>query len=132
MKTSDSIRGATLALVIVAFAAIGVSFFSAGRSRSRRHEIVGLKTQVHGLSGVREDLEDSLRQTQRQAQQQAMTAWELQDALIQEQLRAKALADELERQKQIILQNGQPTPIRKPTTNIASSNLADGRKEKSP
>ncbi len=87
------VRGFTVALTLVAAAALSVSFYSAAKARSSRREIGTLKTQTHQLTQTNQSLEANLRETRERLAREETTANELKEALAQEQSKSKALAE---------------------------------------
>ncbi|MBI3615288.1 MAG: hypothetical protein HY211_02105 [Candidatus Omnitrophica bacterium] len=96
----DRFRGLTVALTVVAVAALSVSFLSAAKAKNNQRELVTLRAETQRLKQVGQSLEAGLRETQEKfAQEQAATQG-LKEALAQEQLKNKALAEQLQRQQQ--------------------------------
>lgn len=86
-------RGFTVALTLVALAALSVSFFSAAKARSSRREIGTLRAQTHHLTQINQSLEAGLRETRERLAREETTANELKEALAQEQSKGKAFAE---------------------------------------
>ena len=79
-------RGFTIALTLVAAAALSVSFFSAARAKNSRREI-------QRLTQANKSLESNLQEARQKLVREETTATELKEALAQEQSKATPHAE---------------------------------------
>ena len=93
-------RGVTLALAFVALSALLVSFISSSKAKGIEQQIEALKADKEKLGQTRETLERSLREARERYAQETLVTQNLKNALAQEQLKNRALADELQRRQQ--------------------------------
>ena len=105
-------RSATVILSLVALAAVGVSFFSSSRARSERHQVASLKKEIEKFSQVTKLLEEDLQRVKQQYEKEALTNKNLQQALLQEEMKNQSLTEEL--------QSAKSEEAETPRTNIAS------------
>ena len=78
-------RGFTVALTLVAAAALSVSFFSAAKARNSRREVAKLKVETQRLTQANKSLEGNLQEVREKLARQESTTEELKEALAQEQ-----------------------------------------------
>ncbi len=96
----ERVKGITIALTLVALAALSVSFFSAVKAKSGQQQVQALRAETQKLNRANRSLEENLRQTEQKYEQQTQAARELKEALDKEQLKNKVLAEELQQQQQ--------------------------------
>ena len=91
----DRFKGPTVALTLVAAAALAVSFLSSVKAKKGQRELVTFRVETQRLKQVNQSLETNLRDTQEKVTQETAATQTLKEALAQEQLKNKALAEQL-------------------------------------
>lgn len=107
-------RGVTVALIVVALGALGVSFYSSARARSTYAQTRTLRAQMSKVLQEKQALEQNLRDAQARYDQESGVTQELKTALAHQQERYEALAEQLEG-------NAQATARKTATSNIVPS-----------
>ena len=92
----DRFKGPTVALTLVAAAALAVSFLSSVKAKKGQRELVTFRVETQRLKQVNQSLETNLRDTQEKVAQETAATQALKEALVQEQLKNKALAEQLQ------------------------------------
>jgi len=92
----DRYRGVTASLTLVTMAALLVAFGSSSRRRSTEGELLLLEQQVQQLAQVNKALEEKVRWVEGRYSQSITLGRRLNEALIQEQAKSRALAERLE------------------------------------
>ena len=93
----DRLRGFTIALTLVALAALSVSFLSAAKAKNNKRELISLRAETQRLKQENQSLEASLQQTQQKFVRQEKTERELKDVLAREQLKNQTLTEQLQK-----------------------------------
>ena len=92
----DRYRGVTASLTLVTMAALLVAFGSSSRRRSTEEELLLLKRQVEQLAQTNQALEEKVRWTEGRYSQSITLGRRLNEALIHEQEKNRALAERLQ------------------------------------
>ena len=93
---AEGTRGTTFVLAGVTLAALTVSFFSSVKARTGHYETAYLKEEVEKLNQTAKLLEENLHKAKERYDKEALTNRNLQQALLQEELKNEALTEELE------------------------------------
>ena len=95
----DRYRGVTASLTLVTMAALLVAFGSSSRRRSTEGELLLLEEQVHQLAQTNKTLEEKVRWVEGRYSQSVTLGKRLNEALIEEQAKTKALSERLQQSK---------------------------------
>ena len=88
-------KWATVALILVSAAAVAIAFGSSAKTKNAGRQIGSLKGRVEQLSREKTALETELSEARARREKEASAVNELKEALAQEQLKSKTLADQL-------------------------------------
>ncbi len=101
---NDQMRGITIALALVAVAALLTAFGSSLKAKGASRQIGALRGEIEKLTQTKNTLEAELHQTKERYDQETALSKNLKETLFQEQAKNQTLAEEVERQQQKLAQ----------------------------